>query len=374
MTVWCYVHSIAKRAEIIALVDSGATENFLNLTYAKWLRLSIKQLVEPRRLYNVDGTENKAGELRFYTDLQVQTGKTITPLRFFLADLGEHKAILGYTWFVVVQPKIDWKKEWIDHTQLLIILRADDAKRAVFVPRNRNIQQKPDPNWYYIGRVTIHPKETQPCTVRIPKEYQRHNKVFSEEKSQRLPSHTIWDHAIELLPGAPATLPARLLLLNQKEQEEMQRFVEEHLRRGTIWESWSPYAANFFFIKKKDGKLQPVQDYRPINKWTKKNRNVSPLIPQTIDRLSGCKLFTKFDVRWGYNNIRIKQGDEWKVAFLMAEGLFEPTVMFFGLTNFPAMFQMMMNTIFRKKVTQGWLSVYMDDIAIHIKPKEGETE
>jgi hypothetical protein len=91
-------------------------------------------------------------------------------------------------------------------------------------------------------------------------------------------------------------LPARLLPLNQKEQEEMQKFVEEHLRRGTIRESWSPYTANFFFIKKKDGKLRPVQDYRPINKWTKKNCNVSPLIPQTIDRLSGCTLFTKFDV------------------------------------------------------------------------------
>jgi hypothetical protein len=125
--------------------------------------------------------------------------------------------------------------------------------------------------------------------------------------------------------------------------------------------------ANFFFIKKKDGKLRPVQDYRPINKWTKKNQNVSPLILQTIDRLSGYTLFMKFDVQWRYNNIHIKEGDKWKAAFLTPEGLFEPTVMFFGLTNSPATFQMMMNTIFRKKVLQEWLSVYMDDIAIHTK-------
>ena len=111
----------------------------------------------------------------------------------------------------------------------------------------------------------------------------------------------------------------------------------EHLKRGTIRESWSPYAANFF-VKKKDGKLRPIQDYRPINKWTKKNCNMSPLIPQIIDRMSGCTLFTKFDVHWGYNNIRIKKGDKWKVAFLTPEGLFEPTVMFFGLTNSPATF------------------------------------
>ena len=120
--------------------------------------------------------------------------------------------------------------------------------------------------------------------------------------------------------------------------------------------------------------LRLVQDYQPLNKWTKKNQNVSPLIPQTIDRLSGCTLFTKFDVRWGYNNIHIKEGDEWKVAFPTPEGLFEPTVMFFSLTNSPATFQMMMNTIFRKEVAQGWLSVYMNDIAIHTKPPLGESD
>jgi hypothetical protein len=80
------------------------------------------------------------------------------------------------------------------------------------------------------------------------------------------------------------------------EQEEMQKFIKEHLQRGTIRELWSPYAVNFFFIKKKDGKLHPVQDYRPINKWTRKNQNMSPLILQTIDRLNGCTMFTKFNI------------------------------------------------------------------------------
>ena len=165
-----------------------------------------------------------------------------------------------------------------------------------------------------------------------------------------------------------------MLPLTLEEKEEMHKFIAEHLKRGTIRESWSPYAANFFFVKKKDGKLRPVQDYRPLNKYTKKNRNVSPLIPQTIDQLSGCMLFTKFDVRWGYNNVHIKKGDEWKAVFLTNEGLFEPTVMFFGLTNSPATFQMMMNTIFRKEVAEGWMSVYMDDIAIHTRQRPEETD
>ena len=148
----------------------------------------------------------------------------------------------------------------------------------------------------------------------------------------------------------------------------------EHLQQGTIRAGKGPNAASFFFVKKADGKLRPVQDYWPLNKYTKKNRNVSPLIPQVINRLAGCTLFTKFDIRLGYNNIRIKEGDKWKAAFLMPHGLFKPLVMFFGLTNSPATFQAMMNEIFRMEVAQGWLSVYMDDIAIHMKPFNGESE
>ena len=110
MTVWFYIHSIAKRTKAVALVDSGATENFMNLTYAKWLKLPIKQMEQPCKLFNIDGTENKSGELQYYTDLEVRTGTITTPLRFFLSDLGEHKAILGYPWFAAVQPKIDWKQ------------------------------------------------------------------------------------------------------------------------------------------------------------------------------------------------------------------------------------------------------------------------
>jgi len=281
MTVRTYIHTIAKRAEMVALLDSGATENFLNLTYAHWLKIPIKRLPSPRTLLNVDGTENRSGRLEYYTDLQVRTGGDITKLRFFLSDLGEHKAILGYPWFAAVQPKIDWRKGWIDHTQLPIILKTPDAKKATFVPRTRNIPRSTHHDQFYIGRVTIFPtkdtpynafeKPSQPPTPTIPPEYRRHSKVFSEAASQRLPGHTIWDHAIELLPGAPTILPGRLLPLTQVEKEEAHKLVAEHLERGTIRPSWGPYAANLFFVKKKDGKLRPVQDYRPVNKWTKKN-------------------------------------------------------------------------------------------------------
>ena len=316
--------------------------------------------------------ENISGELKCYTDLSVQTGTTRISLRFFLTDLGKHKAILGYPWFAAVQPKIDWKRGWIDHTQLPIIFQAPDAQKAIFAHRNQNFPRSITPDRYFIGKVTIGiPKDNS--TPKLLPEYQRHSKIFSKSESQRLPGHTIWDHAIELLPDAPTTLPGRLLPLTQEEIAECQKFVQEHLKRGTIRESKSPYAANFFFVKKKDGKLRPVQDYRPLNKWTIRNRNVSPLIPQVIDQLSRCTLFTKFNIRWGYNNRRIREGDEWKAAFLTPEGLFEPVVMFFGLTNSPATFQTMMNMIFQPLTRIGVFSIYMDNGCIHTKPLPGET-
>jgi hypothetical protein len=93
---------------VTALVDSGVTENFMNLNYTKWLGLPMKRLTHPRQVYNIDGTLNQGGSLEFFTDVQVQMGANHTNMRFFLTNLGDHKLILGYPWFAAVQPKIDW--------------------------------------------------------------------------------------------------------------------------------------------------------------------------------------------------------------------------------------------------------------------------
>ena len=84
-----------------------------------------------------------------------------------------------------------------------------------------------------------------------------------------------------------------------------------------------------------------------------------------VNRLHGAKFFTKFDVRWGYHNIRIKKGDEWKAVFTTSRGLFKPQVMLFGLTNSPATFQALMNTIFVDLVAAGQVAIYLDDILIY---------
>jgi len=125
-----------------------------------------------------------------------------------------------------------------------------------------------------------------------------------------------------------------------------------------------------FFIKKKDGLLRLVQDYRTLNAVTVKNRYPLPLISELISQLCRAKYFTKLDVWWGFNNVHIKPRDEWKAAFCTHCGLFEPLVMFFGMTNSPATFQTMMNDIFRTLIAKGIVVVYLDDILIFTRTEE----
>jgi len=129
-------------------------------------------------------------------------------------------------------------------------------------------------------------------------------------------------------------------------------------------------AAPVFFIKKKDGSLRLVQDYRALNSMTVKNKYPLSLISELVSQLRRARYFTKLDVHWSFNNVRIKPRDEWKAAFRTNRGLFEPLVMFFGMTNSPATFQTIINDIFQNLIAEGIVVVYLDDILIFTKMEE----
>jgi len=132
--------------------------------------------------------------------------------------------------------------------------------------------------------------------------------------------------------------------------------------------------APVFFIKKKDGLLWLVQDYHTFNSMTVKNKYPLPLISELVSQLRGAQYFTKLNVCWDFNNVRIKPGDEWKAAFRTNWGMFEPLVMFFGMTNSPATFQTMINNIFRDLIAEGIMVVYLDDILIFTRTEEEHTK
>ena len=152
-----------------------------------------------------------------------------------------------------------------------------------------------------------------------------------------MPTRKIWDYAIDLKEEFKAS-KARVYPLSRNEREEVQQFIQDHLRKGYIRPLKSPQTSLVFFVKKKDCGKHMVIDYRRLNKQTVKNNYLLPLITNLVDAMGNKKLFTKMDLQWGYNNICIKEGNEWKAAFTIHIGSFEPVVMFFRMTNSLVMF------------------------------------
>jgi gag-polyprotein putative aspartyl protease len=212
MSIKVYVNTLNKRAETTALLDSGATENFITTQYAHWLRLPIKQLPCTRKVCNVDGTPNKEGDITHFTDLEVQTGQKRVCMRFFLTNLEDQKLILGYLWFAAMQPKVDWARAWIDYDQLPVVLHTPDSYKAIFTRRvGKPAMPKANQDQWFIGRVMVEPyqiasvekrqtlasklaqeaKSTE--TTPLPATYQQHAHVFGEQEAQRFPGPRIWD-------------------------------------------------------------------------------------------------------------------------------------------------------------------------------------
>ena len=118
----------------------------------------------------------------------------------------------------------------------------------------------------------------------------------------------------------------------------MHEFIKEQLKKVYIRPSKSSQTVPMFFIGKKDRKKRMAQDYWYLNEWTVKNNYLLSLISDVIENMGTKRVFTKMDLRWRYNNVRIKEGNKWKAAFTTPEGLFEPMVIFFGSTNSPVTF------------------------------------
>ncbi|EAU89122.2 hypothetical protein CC1G_08530 [Coprinopsis cinerea okayama7 len=186
----------------------------------------------------------------------------------------------------------------------LLRIRANRVTRRKWV-RAGLIEATGDELWCAAGftysqKIAEEAQKTKPQKTfeeMVPPHYRQHASVFSESESHRLPEHKPWDHAIDLIPGAPATMRTKVYPMSQNEQEELNRFLDENLKKGYIRPSKSPLSSPVFFVKKKDGKLRFVQDYRRLNEITVKNRYPLPLVSDIINRLRGAKYFTCYEFR-----------------------------------------------------------------------------
>jgi len=153
-------------------------------------------------------------------------------------------------------------------------------------------------------------EDTKTWKAHIPEWLHEYGNVFSKNKSERMPIRKLYDHAIDFVEGAMLPKLAKVYLLSLAEKNSLDIWINEELRKGYIQPSTSPIATLFFFVKKHDRNLRLVMDYRALNGITIKNCYPIPRIANLIESLSKASIFTKIDLRWGYNNICIKEGDK----------------------------------------------------------------
>ena len=318
-----------------ALIDCRATENFIDPSLIQWLLLP-SWPIPPLQAFNINRTVNKQGQITAATKVHCKATAFEDNLTLMIVGLGHTQIVLGMPWLMKNNPWIDWVKKTISFT--------NEHIRKTTLSTELTITAKKD-------------------EIVLLSQYLDYANVFSEQTFDTLLPWWDFDHAINLKDLFVPKV-AKLYLLNPQKLDACREFVDENLKTGCIQLSKSPQASPFFFIKKKDGKLCPVQDYRYLNSHTIKNTYPLPLISDLVDNLWQFSHFTKFDIHWGYNNIHIKEGDEWKATFITPLGLFEPTVMFFGLCGSPSTFQAFMNFNFANYIWEDWLVSYMDNLGI----------
>jgi hypothetical protein len=196
----------------------------------------------------------------------------------------------------------------------------------------------------------------------------RYADVFPSELPHGLPPARDIDHRIEILPGSsPTSKPT--YRFSPKENDELKRQLADLFAKGFIQPSKSPYGAPVLFVRKKNGKMRLCMDYRELNRITVKNKYPLPRVDELLDRLQGAKWFSKIDLQSGYHQVRIHPDDIHKTAFRTRYGHYEFLVLPFGLTNAPATFMAMMNSIFSKQL-DNFVIVFLDDILIYSKTEE----
>ena len=188
-----------------------------------------------------------------------------------------------------------------------------------------------------------------------------------------MPIRKVWDYAIDLKETFKPQ-KERIYPLSKKKREEVQNFVEDQLRKEYIRLSKSPQMSPVFFVGKKDRSKRIVMDYHNLNDQTVKNNYPLPLITDLIDNIGSKKVFMKMNLRWGFNNVRIKEGDEWKEAFTTHVGSFKLIVIFFEMTNSPTTFQVMMNEILRDLINEGKVTAFVDDMLVRTEMEKEHDE
>lgn len=296
------------------LLDSGCMGTSISTDFVERHQIPTRPTAIPIPVYNADGTLNSKGSIRSFATLQIKIQDHQETMDMAVVHLDSADIFLGHDWLRKHNPTIDWIEQAIHFD------RCPEAcgYLPLLIGPDNDMEEECLESGDRVMMVAFNEKERickmQQGRTGTPDFIKEFSDVFSATEYDQLPASRPWDHAIDLTEGFKPK-DCKIYPLSPAEQQALRLFLDENLANGRIRESQSSMASPFFFIKKKDGTLRPIQDYQLLNAGTVPNKYPLPLIQELFDQTRGATIFTKLDVRWGYYNIRIKEGDEWKAAF-----------------------------------------------------------
>ncbi|KAH9292214.1 hypothetical protein KI387_042602, partial [Taxus chinensis] len=340
------------------VIDSGSTDNLVSVEMVE--KLGLKREPHPTP-YKVSWLQ-KGHQLLVNEQCKVefQIGAYKDQVMCDIMPMDVCHILLGRPWQFDNKAIHDgrkntytFKKDGVEHT--LIPLKeendtAESSSKVMMVSGKEFLQsmKKEEVSFAVIGKLKSVVTNTQlsDLPLEVQEMLNEYVDIVVDELPNELPPVRSISHHIDLIPGA--SLPNKAAYrMTPRENEEIKQQVQELLDKGLIRESLSPCAVPTVLSPKKDGTWRMCTDSRTINKITIRYRFPLPRIDDLLDCLSGSVYFSKIDLKSGYHQIRIREGDEWKTTFKTNDGLYEWLVMPFGLTNAPSTFMRLMNEVLK---------------------------
>jgi hypothetical protein len=329
---------------VIVLFDSGATHSFVSAKYGTKIGLDI---YPTNGDYKITTPGGKILSNQIYMKVPLQLGSQLIKTDLLLLDLEGMDVLLGMNWMTQHQVSLDIS------SRIVKIDSPEYEPIILYLPQRE-----------YINSCTYAATEIKLKDIPIVCEYPD---IFPDDLPGMPPDRDI-EFIIELQPGT-APISRRPYRMPPNELAELKIQLQDLLDKGFIRRSASPWGCPALFVKKKDNSLRLCVDYRPPNAVTIKNKYPLPRIDILFDQLARAKVFSKIDLCSGYHQIKIRPSDIPKMAFSTQYGLYEYLVMSFGLTNAPAYFMYLMNSVFMQELDK-FVVVFIDEILVYSKNPE----
>jgi hypothetical protein len=331
------------------LFDSCATHSFMSARYANTNEFPLKNMKTPMIVITPKGPV-EASYMTHRLTLTIM-GREFWATAIIL-EARSIDSILGMSWLRKEKAIIQCGRGTVELTSpkgesfQVQIAVTTSSKRAMFFIAEE-----------FVGN-----------NIRVVRDF---SDVFREELPGMPPDREV-EFVVDILPGT-APISKRPYRMSVEELKELKKQLTELQEAGYIRSSSSPWGASVLFVQKKDGSQRMCVDYRSLNDVTVKNKYMLPRIEDLFDQMIGARVFSKIDHRSGYHQMKIRPSDIPKTAFSTRYGLYEFTVMSFGLTNASTYFMNLMNNVFMEYLDR-FVIVFIDDILIYSKSDSDHEE